>query len=741
MLDGTVSPTFTVPSNFHFATGTNEAAQKILAQPPQKIMLRLIKDQETPEALFAGLQLLQSRLAAAPDSRVDLDAVANLSELNPTTISALLAHLSAKGSAFFDRLETTIGSDPRLRGLVLTERAAISQIAGCWLDIVSQPATQPDLSVNVVYGQHFRWLGQGVIENSVPELRRRALNKAGVMTPGVLDSGFVLKSDLSVSTALYAAFLTALSRFPANHYPEVIGVHVAYHALGLDERLLGVSSDISSKDLQFCIETFCSGARARADGDLWVERFLHAVALTLDMEQRHLDILCEIAAKAAAQSLDSRVAEIIAKHAPKAGKQHDKVHVGGTPLSTTFASDEVDMQTFMEQFRKSFYLRETAEGSCRFLKSLKFGGPMFGIFTEDQSNLFAAWAASIPQALDQPVVLTTHRPDEPDVDAQLSAIRCHPMERTKTDDTKPRDDRELFYRLVNIENFPNTLKYAGERAAQGLQEAQLLFERGAEGRFTDGTMFDYSPDAVFDRVDAIYWDKLIGPYKPLTGIPDRGQVIFGQKTTALGNLVDGSWSYRIGNSGRYDRTCDGQLFSIHADEMGLGDIRKNHITLIYEVLDSMDIALPHIGDPAFMDQDELPETVYDFAINQLSLSLFPDSYYPEIVGYNLGIEMFGLGEMRMHEIQKLKHHGFSAIYEEAHLSIDNASSGHARQSAEIVVDYLEHVRRNFGEVRMKEEWVRVWNGYCSFARFVEIAQIDFSAALMPQSAVLETLTI
>lgn len=741
MLDGTVSPTFTVPSGFHFATGTREAARKILSQSPQKIMLRLIEDQESPEALFAGLQLLQSRLAVTPDCQADLEAVADTATLNPAAISALLAHLSAKGAALHDQLETAIGSDPRLRGLVLTERAAISQIAGCWLDIVSQPATQPDLSVNVVYGHHFRWLGKGVVENSVPELRRRALTRAGVMMPAVLDSGFVLKSGLSGSTALYAAFLTALSRFPVNHYPEVIGVHVAYHALGLDERLLGVSSGISPQDLQFCIETFCAGAHARVDGDVWVEKFMHAVALTMHMEHRHLDILCEIANKAAAQSLDSRVADIIAKHAPKAGKQHDKVRVGGTPLSTTFASDEEDMQTFMEQFRKSFYLRQTAAGSCRFLQSLKFGGPMFGIFTEDQSNLFAAWAASIPQTLDHAVVLTTHRPDESDIDAQLAAIRDHAVEHIKTDDTPPRDDRELFYRLVNIENFPNTLKYAAERAAQGLQEAQVLFERGAEGRFTDGTMFDYSPDAVFQRVDTIYWDKLIGPYKPLTEIPDSDQVIFDQKTTALGNLVDGSWSYRIGNSGRYDRTSDGQLFSIHADEMGQGDIRKNHIMLIYEVLDSMDIALPHIGDPAFMDQDELPDTVYDFAINQLSLSLFPDSYYPEIVGYNLGIEMFGLGEIRMHEIQKLKHHGFSAIYEEAHLSIDNASSGHARQSAEIVVDYLEHVRRNFGEIRMKEEWVRVWNGYCSFARFVETAQIDFDTAPPPHSMVLETLTI
>lgn len=37
-----------------------------------------------------------------------------------------------------------------------------------------------------------------------------------------------------------------------------------------------------------------------------------------------------------------------------------------------------------------------------------------------------------------------------------------------------------------------------------------------------------------------------------------------------------------------------------------------------------------------------------------------DTYFNEILGYNLAIEMFGLGELRLHEIQKLRHYGFDA---------------------------------------------------------------------------------
>ena len=75
------------------------------------------------------------------------------------------------------------------------------------------------------------------------------------------------------------------------------------------------------------------------------------------------------------------------------------------------------------------------------------------------------------------------------------------------------------------------------------------------------------------------------------------------------------------------------------------------------------------------------------------MALFPDMYYNEILGYNLAIEMFGLGELRLHEIQKLGHYGFDDCYERAHLTIDNISAGHSRQAADIIVSYLDEVRR------------------------------------------------
>ena len=145
-------------------------------------------------------------------------------------------------------------------------------------------------------------------------------------------------------------------------------------------------------------------------------------------------------------------------------------------------------------------------------------------------------------------------------------------------------------------------------------------------------------------------------------------------------LVDGAWAGRTGNLGRYQRRSDGLLFSVYADEMGLGELRKNHVALIRQVLANLGLVLPHIRDGAFRDQAELPDSTYDYALHQLCLSLFPDTLYNEILGFNLGIELSGLGRQRMHQIQLLRAHGLDASYEEIHLSIDNLSAGHARQA-------------------------------------------------------------
>ncbi|MGB8840951.1 MAG: iron-containing redox enzyme family protein, partial [Aliidongia sp.] len=644
----------------------------------------------------------------------------------------LRAWLTAHRTAITATLDRALAQGPAARCAVLRERAALSLLGDCWLDTVSQPATQPAVIVNILFGQRWNLLGQGCPARSCAALRRRSLETAGIFLPPITDAGFAAAAGTGRTTALQAAFLLSLSRYPASYLPELVGIHAAYHALQLDDHLTALAPVVSAEAALGALDAYLDRLDGETASECLARRLVDAIRVFVGLEQAQAEMLAELAQRMAGRSLDVQVAAIVRRHARFAGKQHGRIRIGGKLLSDRFAEADLDLTAFLQDFKQSGYLRADGKGGCRFIDATKSGGAMFGIFSEEEARILNAWAERAQQTIDVPVFLAPDGPDEMFADAWLTGIRNRPARHIVFEATPALDDRTLFYRLVNFENFPNSLRIALARAQEGLVRAELLYEKGALGRYTDARFFDYSPEALLSRVESIYWCKLVDPYVPLTDIPPREEVVFGQKIFALGSLIDGSWAFRSGSTGRYERIADATLFGIYADEMGLGDIQKNHITLIHRVLSNLGLNLPHIRDESFIDQDEIPDNFYAFPLNQLSLGLFPDRFYPEILGYNLGIEMFGLGELRLHEMQKLKHWGFDPIYEKVHLSIDNLSAGHAQQAVTIIRAHLDDTERRYGTAASAIEWRRIWNGYAAFAYFTEGGTLDAPPAAMAE---------
>ncbi|PYC71898.1 hypothetical protein C7C46_26485 [Streptomyces tateyamensis] len=689
---------------FEFSPAAQAEAEAVLATGPAGIYTRLLADQETEATLLVARRVLAAFLADQQDRPAE-----------PVTAAALAA-LVAEARAELAPQVARLTADPATKAVALRGRAPVALLAGCWLDTVSQPATQPAIVVNRLYAQYFEHKGQGRPQQSVLQQRRRALEDAGVLLPQVEEADFLTRARARPLAALHGAFLLALSRLPAAFLPEVVGVQYAFHALGLDDLLNGTEPPLAVEELLTEYVELTDRSDTGAEDR---QRLAGAVRLLVRIEREQLALLTELVDHRAGMSLDARVAEIVERHRPYAGRQHKNVKIGGELLSETFADPQFDLAAFMAEFRASRQLRPLRGGGCPFTRAVKFGGPMFGIFDEAEAAAFKEWAAAVAagELAGEPLRPDTSG-DRPAAHWQRAVLAAAPKD-LRFAEAAPADDREFFHRLVNIEQYPNTLELAARTAEEGLARAELLFAHGAGGRYTDASWLDYSPEALLERVDRIYWDKLVGPFRPLQELPDRDEVIFHQKTFALGSLIDGTWAYRIGNLGRYQRQADAMLFSIYADEMGRGELAKNHITLIRQVLASMDVQLPHIRSAEFLEQGELPDELYRFSIHQICLALFPDRLHSEILGYNLGIEMFGLGEMRLHEVQKLRRYNLDTGYEEAHLSIDNFSAGHARQSAEIIISHLDGVRREAGQAAVRREWRRIWRGYASFAWFVE----------------------
>ncbi|MGH3757358.1 iron-containing redox enzyme family protein [Actinophytocola sp.] len=702
-------------TTFEFGPGAAEQADTILASGPDDVFRRLVRDQESEPVLLAARRILHAMLPSGADSDGDQDTDQD------TAPDAVAERVAAARAEIGSMLDTLARHEPAHRGAALRERAALGQISGCWLDTVSSPATQPALIVNRLLRDHFALKGAGNPQRSVHHVRRRALEQAGVYLPEITADDFLPAARTRPLTAWHACFYLALSRLATSFLPEVVGVHYAYHALGVDDRLAGVPELLTEQGLRESLAEYLSLTRDSVRGPAERARLRAAVTRTVELELAQVRLLVDLADWHAARSLHSRFAEIVARHAPFAGRHHGTVTVRGRRLTEAFADPDLDLAAFLDELRRSRQVKPLPSGGCRLLNALRFGGPMFGIFDSDEAATITAWVERAQAGDRSPIEIEVNRLGDDAAARWGAAVASSSPPDLRFAEPNPRDERELFYRLVNVEHFANVLPLARQRAIAGFVEAEVLFTHGARGRYTNASWFDYSPEALGARVDRIYWEKLVEPYHPLAEIPDREEVRFGQADLALGNMIDGAWAHRIGNVGRFRRRSDGLLFAIYVDEMGRGELHKNHLTLIYQVLASMDFTLPHIRDAAFTEQDQLSEShrQYESANHQLSMSMFPDSFYNEILGYNLGIEMYGLGEMRMNEIQRLRHHGFDTAYEEAHLTIDNFSAGHSRQSVDAIVTYLDDVRRDLGASAVEGEWRRVWRGYASFAYFAE----------------------
>jgi hypothetical protein len=678
--------------------GTVEQAERLLAAGPRALLRHLLDDLESEAGHLAAYRVVTGMLSGAEPDGTDI-----------------VTAVTAERDRIRPGLTALVTAGDRVRAALLRARAPLSLTAGCWLDTVSQPATEPATIVATLFQQRFRLAGEGNPHHGLARLRRRALLDAGVDLPDISAHAFLDVAGAAPATVLPLVFRLALSRFPASFLPEVVGVHYADFTLGIDDTLHGTDPMI---DVHEVLREYLALADRSGDGPRVRLRLARAVRLVLRLEAGQHTLLTGIGQDLGRATVADDLAAIIRRHMPYAGVQHRDVHVGGRSLEDAFAGPDADLAALLTDLAASRYVRSRGDAECRLLRAIRFGGPMFGILDDHEAAVLRAWTESVP-AGDEPSPRPRDTAAESDGPSWADIVGAGPAAST-CDDDRSLNDRELFHRLVNAERWPSVRGAARDRAERVFAEAEALFEHGSRGRYTDASLFTYTPEALVRRVESIYFDKLLAPYRPLTEIPDRDTVIAERKGSLLTNLVDGSWLHTIGSTARAGRRSDAMLLAIYADEMGRGDTTKNHVVIIHKVLGSLGIGLPHIREEAFLGQDELPTTGYRQPIHQLALALFPDSYYDEILGYNLAMEMWGLGELCMHEIQRMRRHGLDVTYEEAHLSIDNMSAGHARQAADLIIAYLDDVRRTGNDAgAVAAHWRRIWRGYASFAWFVE----------------------
>jgi len=135
--------------------------------------------------------------------------------------------------------------------------------------------------------------------------------------------------------------------------------------------------------------------------------------------------------------------------------------------------------------------------------------------------------------------------------------------------------------------------------------------------------------------------------------------------------VDGAWLAGVPAHWQ-DQRFD-YLLDTYLEELGDGVPRQNHVVIYRKLLAEHDCAdLQGLADEYFL-QGAL----------QLALGRFGDEFLPEVIGYNLGYEQPPLHLLiTSYELAEL---GIDPQYFRLHVTIDNASTGHARKAVQALL--------------------------------------------------------
>ncbi|MBT2339893.1 MULTISPECIES: iron-containing redox enzyme family protein [Pseudomonas] len=171
----------------------------------------------------------------------------------------------------------------------------------------------------------------------------------------------------------------------------------------------------------------------------------------------------------------------------------------------------------------------------------------------------------------------------------------------------------------------------------------------------------------------------------------KAHALYFLQAVAPTKLVDGAWLYGVLKHW-HDHRFDG-LVCTYLEELGDGHPAQNHVVIYRKLL----------AEHGLVDAPDIDDERYLQGAVQLALGYAGDEYLPEVIGYNLGYEQLPLHLLiSAYELTELD---IDPYYFTLHVTIDNASTGHAQKAVQALMQLMpmEADRESF--------WQRVSLGY------------------------------
>lgn len=162
--------------------------------------------------------------------------------------------------------------------------------------------------------------------------------------------------------------------------------------------------------------------------------------------------------------------------------------------------------------------------------------------------------------------------------------------------------------------------------------------------------------------------------RPRRYFQNKAHALYFLQRVAPTKQVDGAWLNGLLQGWR-DPRFDG-LLTTYLEELGDGEAAQNHVVIYRKLLSEHDAD----SDAGLADEHYLQGAL------QLALGLCGEAFVPEVIGFNLGYEQLPLHLLiSAYELSEL---GIDPYYFTLHVTIDNASTGHACKAAQAVLNLL-----------------------------------------------------
>jgi hypothetical protein len=276
------------------------------------------------------------------------------------------------------------------------------------------------------------------------------------------------------------------------------------------------------------------------------------------------------------------------------------------------------------------------------------------------------------------------------------------------------DPRQLFYKLLNVNDHPEVVQLARAYVDAWLQWAED-FSKQPDVAPAEWLWFDYTEEAFQARLDFVYQELVdaADAYDPAADPDFRSYADVVERIIQMApfNLVDGAWLRNIGTTGPIDE-ARALLYSVSMDELGDGDVSMNHCNIYQDLCHSIGYYPSDIYSREFAFDPRFLDSGFTVPAFELAISQFTPDYYPELLGMTLQLEWSVLDIKPTRDL--LEYYGINPHFFVMHIGIDNSVNGHGARAADAIRLYLQNVYGEGGDDALEAAWRRVWNGYVAF---------------------------